>query len=283
MKPLPKNRLKSLLLGAVPSALRGKLRAWRNRWAVRTFPQRIVAHNYGAGTLKVLLVDPLSEGWYDVDWAELPEIAALRNSLLRPGARVFDLGAHQGVVAMMLAREVGERGLIVAVEANSHNAAAARRNCELNGMKQVEVVACAVSDKVGTLVLNEALNSQIDDKTGSNGRQTVECVTLDYLASKFGMPDLCFLDIEGAEAMALAGAARVLSSPAAFCIEVHVNCGLERLGSGVEQVIGYFPSERYSLSVRAECDKTFRPLYNDDSVLKDRFFLLAIPREANAL
>ena len=76
-----------------------------------------MAHNYGAGTLKVLLVDPLSEGWYDVDWAELPEIAALRNSLLRPGARVFDLGAHQGVVAMMLAREVGERGLIVAVEA----------------------------------------------------------------------------------------------------------------------------------------------------------------------
>jgi len=95
------------LLDMLPGPLAGQLRTWWLRRLIRRFSARVVTRTYGAGSLRVHVGDPLAEGWYDHDWDELPEIAALRQTRLRPGALVFDLGAHQGVVAMMLAREVG--------------------------------------------------------------------------------------------------------------------------------------------------------------------------------
>ena len=42
---------------------------------------------------------------------------------------------------MMLAREVGSSGYVLAVEPNPHNAAVAQKNRELNGMSQIEIAA----------------------------------------------------------------------------------------------------------------------------------------------
>src|SRR5215213_150137 len=103
-------RIKNGLLRLMSPALTGRLRAWRTRHLVA----RVVEHTYGNERLKVYLADPLSQAWYDQDWSELPEVATLRQSRLHPGAKVFDIGAHQGVVALMIAREVGPRGLVVA-------------------------------------------------------------------------------------------------------------------------------------------------------------------------
>ena len=61
----------------------------------------------------------MGAGWYDHDWPELPEIALLKQHGLRPGARVFDIGAHQGVVALMLSKTVGPEGFVLAVEASA--------------------------------------------------------------------------------------------------------------------------------------------------------------------
>jgi hypothetical protein len=133
--------------------------------------------------------------------------------------KVFDLGAHQGIVALMLAREVGVSGHVVAFEPNPHNAAAAAKNRELNGMPQP------------------------DDGTWDQGRLDVDSVTIDGLADRFGISDVVFIDVEGAEVLALAGASRVLASGADFFVEVHVACGLEKLGGSVDQVLSYFPEE----------------------------------------
>ena len=114
-----------------------------------------------------------AQGWYDHDWAQLPEISTLRDTTLRPGARVFDIGAHQGVVAMMLAREVGPSGYVLAVEPNPHNAAVALKNRALNGMNQIEILEAAVSDRSGTVVFNHGLDGQLDDGTGAGGRMSV--------------------------------------------------------------------------------------------------------------
>jgi FkbM family methyltransferase len=263
----------------LPTAVAGTLRAWWVRRLIAGFPPRVVEHTYGAGPLKVLLADPLSQGWYDHDWAELPEIEVLRATRLRAGARVFDLGAHQGIVALMLAREVGPSGQIVAVEANRHNAAVAVRNRDLNGMTQVEVIQAAVSNRNGPVIFNEGLDGQIDDGSGSHGRQSVEGLTLDGLAERFGLPDVVMIDIEGAECMALEGGARVLASGAAFAVEVHVGCGLEKLGGSVERLFSYFPAARFVLLGRRENDDRFVPIAKDDGVAQDRFFALALSKE----
>jgi FkbM family methyltransferase len=276
------SKIKRLLMDMMPRALAGRLRAWRVRQLIRSYPAHVVEHVYGTGLLRVWLPDPLAAGWYDRDWPDLPEIACLRSFGLRAAARVFDIGAHQGVVAAMLAREVGESGKVIAVEANPHNAIAAIKNRDLNGMKQIEVLQAAVSDRVGTLVFNEGLNGQIDDGSRAGGCISVDTITIDGLADRFGAPDVLFVDIEGAECLALAGAPRVLASSADWFVEVHVGHGLEKLNGSVEQVLAYFPTNRFSLLARAENDLEFRPFTLNDPLLRDRFFLLALTKDAQA-
>lgn len=271
--------LRHRLLEWLPRPAAGKLRGWWVRRLVARFPPRVVEHTFGVAPLKVHLTDPLAESWYDHDWAELPEIAALRGKRLRPGARVFDLGAHQGVVAMMLGREVGSTGHVLAVEANAHNAAVAVRNCELNNMAQVEVLACAVSNRSGRAIFNEGLDGQLDDGSGSGGRVSVDASTLDDLAGRFGLPGFVMIDVEGAECMVLEGGSRVLASGADFAVEVHVGCGLERLGGSVERLFSYFPVSRFALLGRSEGDDHFAPVTKDDPIARSRFFVLALSKE----
>jgi FkbM family methyltransferase len=259
----------------LPRLMSPAVMRWLRVLRIRTFPVRVVEHTYGDGRLKVYLADHLSKAWYDKDWLELPEISVLRQTRLRPAARVFNIGAHQGVVALMLAREVGASGQVVAVEPNPHNIAVAAKNRELNEMHQIEVVQAAVSCQSGTLIFNEKLNGQLDDGTGAGGRLRVEAVTIDGLAERFGFPDVVFMDVEGAEFLALAGASRVLDSGADFFVEVHVGCGLERLGGTVNEVLSHFRKKRFSILVRATMDTEFRPLVQSDSLPENRFFIIA--------
>jgi FkbM family methyltransferase len=259
----------------LPPSILGRLRAWRIRRVISAYPPRVVEHTYGDGRLRVHLGDPLAAGWYDHDWAQLPEIPALRGRTLRTGSRVFDIGAHQGVVAMMLAREVGASGHVLAVEPNPHNAAVAMKNRELNGMTQIEIVEAAVSDRSGTIVFNHGLDGQLDDGSGAGGRMSVTSVTLDELARRYGMPGFVMIDVEGAECMALKGGAQVVRSGADIAVEVHVNHGLEKLGGSVEALLSFFPAERFTVTARGEHDTSFRPLTANDPLTKDRFFLLA--------
>jgi FkbM family methyltransferase len=268
------------MLSLLPPSVLGRLRAWRVRQIVAAYVPRVVEHTYGDGRLHVHLGDPLGQGWYDHDWAQLPEITALRGGSLRNGARVFDIGAHQGVVAMMLAREVGPTGRVLAAEPNPHNAAVALKNRDLNSMAQIEVLEAAVSDHSGTVVFNHGLDGQLDDGTGAGGRMSVACVTLNELAQRHGTPDFVMIDVEGAECRVLKGGSRVLQAGGVdFAVEVHVHHGLEKLGGSVAEVLSFFPADRFDVTARAEADTAFRPLNRADPLIRDRFFLLAKARK----
>jgi FkbM family methyltransferase len=218
-------------------------------------------------------------GWYDRDWAELPEIALARRFRLRPAARVFDLGAHHGIVALMLARIVGPLGQVIAVEASPHNAALCSRNRDLNDAQQLTVVQAAVSDQPGRLFFNQGCNGQIDDGSGDWGRIEVPAVTIDGLAEKHGQPDMLFLDVEGVECQALNGARQVLASYPDCCVEVHVGEGLEKFGGSVGGVLEFFPAQVYDRFVHTEAHlEPCRLEQTDSACLRSRFFLTAIHR-----
>lgn len=125
------------------------LRLWLKRALYRN---HVVEHKYGGIHLKVELHDPDAAGWYDHDWDPLTELEFLRKHGLRPGARVFDLGAHQGVVAMQLAHIVSP-GEVIAVEGNWYNAARARRNMEINGLRNIRVIHAVVAAELGKMFL----------------------------------------------------------------------------------------------------------------------------------
>src|SRR5215211_6728499 len=101
------------------------------------FERRVVRHRYHGRDLWMQLADPVGESWYDLDYPEVPEIAFLAEHRLRPGAVVFDIGAHQGLYAALLAAEVAPDGRVVAVEANEFNADVAVTNMHLNGIENV--------------------------------------------------------------------------------------------------------------------------------------------------
>src|SRR4051812_23823922 len=124
---------KTILRRTVPHPLYRMIRQRRIGRQVASFPAREVEHRYGARTLRLLLADPLAEGWYDHDWEDLSELRFLRDSgHLAPGKTVFDLGAHHAVVALMAAADVAPGGRVVAVEAEPHNVATAQKNVLLN-------------------------------------------------------------------------------------------------------------------------------------------------------
>lgn len=80
---------------------------------------------------------------------------------LAAGDVFVDLGAHVGCYTLLAARAVGASGRVVAVEADPRTVERLRNNLRLNGLENVEVVHCGVSDKeeLLSLSMNASSNS----------------------------------------------------------------------------------------------------------------------------
>ena len=267
-------RIKHLSKAIVPKPLWTQLRMLRLRYTRASYRHRRVRHSYGGHELELELIDPMGAGWYDHDWPELPEITFLKRHRLQRGAKVFDIGAHQCVVAMMLARTVGPDGLVVAVEANPDNCAAGERNRKLNGIDNCRILHAAGAAHSGTVIFNRGPNGQVDNGSGEWGRMEVQAVSVDDLAAAHGVPDLLFIDVEGFECALLQGAQKTLASGPDCFVEAHVGVGLETFGGSVEQILSLFPAG-YEFFV-APPEGAFVPWTEDNSVVRQRFFLVAI-------
>ncbi len=269
--------LKRVARALVPVVLRRFLQRRKLARVIASHPRRVVEHRYGEVTLRVDLVDPMAAGWYDCDWPPLVEIGVLGRHQLRPGARVFDLGAHQGVVGLMLAHRVGPTGQVVLVEPNPHNVGACRRNVELNRMPWVTTHQAAVAEREGTITFDRGLDGQAGELSDYCGLMRVPAVTIDTLTAVYGPPDVVFIDVEGFECRALAGAGRTFAAHPDWFVEVHVGCGLEAAGGSAEQVLEYFPGTLFARYVHEEGDPEPTPLEAaPPEKLRRRFFLTAV-------
>jgi FkbM family methyltransferase len=271
--------LKRIARAVVPGRVRRILQKRNLDRQIASFSPRVVEHYYGGIRLKVELADPLAAGWYDHDWDLLPELEILERHRLRQGSRVFDIGAHQGVVGLQLAQRVGPSGSVVLVEPNPHNVTMCQRNAKLNGMDWVTTTQAAVSDANGRISFNQGLNGAAGELNDYGGVMEVEAVTIDELSRRFGTPDVVFVDVEGFECRALAGAAQTFAASPDWFVEVHVGCGLEAAGGSVDALLANFPPDRFQRFVHCEDWKTAVVLENaDPSLFKSRFFLSALSR-----
>jgi len=140
---------------------------------------------------------------------------------VRAGMTVYDVGAHMGYFALVLARLVGPDGRVCAFEPDPRNLEALRINLTTNGIANVNVAAAAVTDESAEVSFATFPFSSIshiaDSRTPADARRiTVKAITLDSFVYADGNPPPSFMkiDVEGAESRVLSGASRVLRASA---------------------------------------------------------------------
>ena len=150
---------------------------------------------FGPAAGLTMRIDPVTDlrFWAGIHKAEL---ARHFRRLVTPGACGFDIGGAEGYQALMMARLSGQPVVVFEPGAEWRNIVA--ENMERNGFQ-------AIFEQV-------FVGATPDD----------EVATIDAMAEKHFTPDFIKMDIESAEADALAGAAVVLASRKPhMIIEVH--------------------------------------------------------------
>lgn len=269
----------------IPMSLRAKLHKIKMRMDGRRFTPYTIKRTFYGRECQIYIADPMGQTWYDGSQGGDPntkdsiEIELLRSNKLKPGARVFDLGAHQSVVAMKIACLVGEQGHVVAVEANPHNARISQKNQEINQLKHLVIVPAAISDKPGELSFSDDWG---DQKVGS-GVVKVPAITIDSLTEKYGAPDVVYVDVEGFECQALQGAQATLKALPDLYIEVHAGIGLEDFGGSVDKILSLLPPTGYELLAVEPCDDLSKevavPFHTGLPWLHKRFYLIALLKD----
>lgn len=149
---------------------------------------------------------------------------ALAQRLIKPGMKVFDIGANAGFYTLAFSRLVGESGHVWAFEPFAGNAAKLLLHLSLNRIANTTLIQSAVSAKAGLA----GLKSDFSDSEWKLSEETcnylVPTVTLDTLVETGAvpLPDVMKIDVEGAESLVLGGAKKILSGRhAALILALH--------------------------------------------------------------
>jgi FkbM family methyltransferase len=150
------------------------------------------------------------------------------------GVEVWDVGAHRGLFSLMCARNGAQR--VLAIEPSAANLGALREHLAANAAlgRRIEILHAAISDRDGDIefVVNDSDGAVCQiradgvaqyDQGPAVSNVTVPSWTLDsLLGRRTSPPVLVKIDVEGAEALVLRGAARLLSEHRpGILMEVH--------------------------------------------------------------
>ena len=144
-----------------------------------------------------------------------PQESMVVRRLVDPGGTFVDVGAHWGYFSLIMAEHVGPTGHIVSIEADPRIYAILERSVALNDLPQVRLVHAAAASESGVLPL---IGFDAHDENWGTSRiaggsapvgasYQVQARRVDDLLDELGLDsvDLIKIDIEGAEALALAG------------------------------------------------------------------------------
>jgi len=177
-----------------------------------------------------------------------PQETALVSHILQPGMNFVDVGANWGYFTLMAARLVGAGGRVLSLEPDPRMFRKLTGNLTRNQLPQVTALQIAAAATAGNLTLagydendgNFGISRLVADGTASANLFQVETQPLDDLldAQKMDSVDLMKMDIEGAEALALAGLKRSLAEGRVkrLLMELHPSQLLES-GSSANQVM----------------------------------------------
>lgn len=142
---------------------------------------------------------------------------AVMRQFVKPGAVVFDIGAHLGIYTLLLSKLVGESGKVFAFEPNPELLPCLRRTlAEKTNVRLFETALSDTNGEIELFVPEDASMASVRDWTnGSAGAvHSVKCEmrVLDAMleAALIERPGFIKCDVEGAELMVFAGARKIL-------------------------------------------------------------------------
>ena len=174
----------------------------------------------------------LKPGWD----RSIRDLMAVATTYVREGDAVWDIGGNCGLFALAAAHRAGAGGQTLVLEPDLFLASLLQRtvSCAENADREIAVLCAAAGDRGGIgrfLVAARGRASNALEQTGQRSEaggvravHHVPIVTLDSLLGSFRPPRLVKIDVEGAEAIVLRGAERILREvrPA-----VHIEVGEE--------------------------------------------------------
>jgi FkbM family methyltransferase len=137
---------------------------------------------------------------------------------LTPSATFIDVGANIGVFTLPVARKIGPRGCVIAIEPSPLVCPYLERNIVLNGLSNVRLVQCAAHNRDGeTVPFYEAPVDHFG--MGSLGAQfhnspvPVACRTIDHILEeqRIDKVEVIKVDVEGFEVAVFEGAKKLLT------------------------------------------------------------------------
>lgn len=169
---------------------------------------------------------------------------------LPEGGFAIDAGSNIGIFTANFSRRAGASGRVIAIEMMPATAQSLRRTIALNDLRNVEVVENALSDTAGqTLTVSMPDDSHfgqasiVRNKAGGAAALVVTTTTLDAVTADLPRVHVLKMDLEGAEAIALAGAERTLRITDAILFEAApgedpVDAVLEANGFAIRRIDG---------------------------------------------
>jgi FkbM family methyltransferase len=182
--------------------------------------------------------DPLIGGAIESAGIYEPRVSEVFRERLRPGARVVDVGANVGYFSLLAASLVGPAGSVVACEPLAGNVCILTANRTINQFGNIDVIAAAASDRIGTVSIGASYTDGIISDIPTSAEAALACdfvltVPLDSVVQT--NVDLIKIDIEGHEYRAIQGALDTIRRSTPIIVSEFSICALQA-NSRVEPV-----------------------------------------------
>lgn len=146
-------------------------------------------------------------------------------TILKPGDLVIDIGGNIGYHALLAGTAVGPTGRVHTFEASSTSFGQLKKNIDRNSFAHVTPHHCAISNEPGSVTLfyggaNSQGDSSIMHKHEGARGEKVSAISFDEIAQMCRLSDarIIKIDVEGAEALVVAGLARHLDDLSDSCV-----------------------------------------------------------------
>ncbi|HUA54447.1 MAG TPA: FkbM family methyltransferase [Candidatus Sulfotelmatobacter sp.] len=160
----------------------------------------------------------------------------------RPTDTLLDLGANLGYYTVLMSR-LAPDGCVHAFEPDPENFALLRRNCELNGCRNVVLHNVALADRDGAGALyrsgHNAGDHRISAQTSPEPPVAIAIETADAVLADLPRVDIVKCDIQGAEVTAFRGMQRLMarSTPKPSMIVEFEPSSLQAMGTTPAQLL----------------------------------------------